>query len=67
VNQVEKEQQQLAREDALWDGPRLHILLLVTVIACVGVIYAISSVRDGDWSWSPLGHDPANEILPSGW
>lgn len=57
----------LAREDALWNGPRLHVLLAVTLAISIAVIYFIASVRSGDYAWDPLAHDPGTEIAPSGW
>lgn len=55
------------QQDAYWDGPRLHMLLAVTLAASIAVIYFIASVRSGDFSWDPTAHDPATQIMPSGW
>jgi len=64
---VQDELETLARHDALWDGKRLHLLLLVSVVVVIGIIYAISSFKGNNWSWSALSHDPVRELPPSGW
>ena len=55
------------RQDAFWNGPRLHVLLAVTLTLAIAFIYAIASVKSGDFSWDPTAHDPATEITPWGW
>lgn len=55
----------LKAADAYWTGPRFVGLLFVTLAIAIAVIYSISSVYSGDWTWSPLAHDPAHELLPS--
>lgn len=60
-------EQRLAREDQTWNGPRLHVLLFVTLGIALAIIYTIASWRTLDFTWSPLAHDPGHEILPAGW
>lgn len=57
----------LAADDKVWNGPRLHALLGVSVVVILAVLYFIACVRSGDYVWRPLAHDPAHEIMPSGW
>jgi len=42
-------------------------LLGVTLTIAFAVIYFISSVRSGDYTWQPFAHDPAAELAPSNW
>lgn len=60
-------EQRLAHEDQVWNGPRFHVLLAVTLAIAIAVIYVIASVRTGDYTWNPWGHDPVRELPPSGW
>lgn len=60
-------EERLAREDEFWNGPRLHALLAVSLAIAIAILYVIASVRSGDYSWSPLAHDPVRELPPSGW
>jgi hypothetical protein len=55
------------RQDAVWNGPRLHVLLAVTLTIAIAFIYTIASLKTGDFTWDPTAHDPATEIAPSGW
>ena len=52
-------------EDEYWTASRLVMLLFGTLAIALSVIYAISSLYSGDWTWRPLAHDPAHELLPS--
>lgn len=63
-HQVEARMQ---RWDAFWNGPRLTMLLVVSLAIAIAVIYTIASVRSGNFMWNPLSHDPATELPPSGW
>ena len=53
------------RHDAYWTGPRYVGLLLTTLTIAICVIYTMSSLYYNDWTWHPLAHDPAHELLPS--
>lgn len=57
----------LANDDKVWNGPRLTVLLGASIIVILGVLYFIACVRSGDFVWQPFAHDPAHEIMPSGW
>ena len=57
--------ERLKRDDAYWTGPRFVGLLFLTLAIAISVIYAMSSLYYNDWTWHPLAHDPAHEILPS--
>ncbi len=59
--------ERFGRDDAFWKGPRLHVLLIVSLAIAIALIYFIASVRSGDYTWSPFAHDPARELPPSGW
>lgn len=60
-------QERLEQQDAYWTGPRLTYLLFASIAVSIAVLFVISSLRSGDFTWQPLAHDPAHEILPSGW
>lgn len=60
-------EERFKREDAVWNGPRFHMLLAGTLVVALAVIYFIASVRSGDFVWQPFAHDPAHEILPGTW
>lgn len=55
----------LKASDEFWTGPRFVGLLFLTLAIAIAVIYSISSLYSGDWTWQPLAHDPAHELLPS--
>jgi hypothetical protein len=57
--------ERLKRDDAYWTGPRFVGLLFVTLAIAITVIYIMSSLYYNDWTWHPLAHDPAHELLPS--
>lgn len=42
-------------------------LLGLTLAVALSVIYFISSVRSGDYTWQPFAHDPEAELAPSSW
>ena len=60
-----QEIERLKSEDAYWTASRFVMLLFGTLTVAIAVIYAISSLYSGDWTWQPLAHDPAHELLPS--
>lgn len=60
-----EETARLKAADEFWNAQRFTGLLFLTLTIAIAVIYAISSLYSGNWSWSPLAHDPAHEILPS--
>ena len=53
------------RDDEFWTGPRYVGLLFATLTVAICVIYAMSSLYYDNWTWYPLAHDPAHELLPS--
>lgn len=57
----------LEAEDAFWDGPRLIALLFGTLAVALVVIYVISSLKSGDYSWRPFAHDHAREMPIADW
>jgi hypothetical protein len=59
--------ERLKADDATWDGPRLIGLLGVTLALALTVIYVISSLKSGDYTWHPFAHDNARELAPSSW
>ncbi len=67
MDEDQRVKERLDRDDKVWDGPRLNILLAVSLAIAIAVIYTIASVRSMDFTWNPLAHDPAHEIRPSGW
>ncbi|UJR79204.1 hypothetical protein [Sandaracinus amylolyticus] len=67
MDDTKKFEDRLAKYDQEWNGPKLHVLLVVTLAVAIAVIYFIASVRSGDYVWDPTAHDPAHEIEPSGW
>ena len=59
--------ERLKRDDEYWTGPRFMGLLGLTLAVALSVIYFISSVRSGDYTWQPFAHDPEAELAPSSW
>ncbi len=59
--------ERVAREDAVWNGPRLVALLLGTLAVALTVIFVISSLKSGDYTWHPFAHDNEREIRMSDW
>ncbi len=59
--------ERLKRDDEYWTGPRFLGLLGVTLSIAFAVIYFISSVRSGDYSWHPFANDPEADLAPSTW
>jgi hypothetical protein len=57
----------LKREDEVWTTSRFVGLLFVTLAIALTVIFTIASLRSGDFTWSPLAHDPVRELPPSDW
>ncbi|MBX7193301.1 MAG: hypothetical protein K1X94_14700 [Sandaracinaceae bacterium] len=57
----------LKKDDETWDGPRLITLLLGTLAVALTVIFVISSLKSGDYTWHPFAHDNAHELAPSDW
>ena len=64
---TEELEAKLAADDKVWKGPRLHALLGVSVVVILAVLYFIACVRSGDYTWNFLAHEPAHEVMPSGW
>lgn len=60
-----EETARLKAADEYWTASRFVALLFGTLTVAICVIYAISSLYSNNWSWSPLAHDPAHELLPS--
>lgn len=67
MDETKRYEERLAKFDETWNGPRLHMLLGVTLAVAIAVIYFIASVRHGDFSWDPTAHDPGQELAPSNW
>ena len=63
-NQIAK---RLEKDDAFWDGPRLIGLLFGTLAIALTVIFVISSLKSGDYSWHPFAHDNERELPMSDW
>jgi len=59
--------ERLKAEDATWTGPRLIGLLFATLAVALTVIFVISSVKSGDYTWHPFGHDPERQLPISNW
>ena len=53
----------LSPVDQQWTGPRFIGLLFVSLLIALAVIYFIASVKSGDYSWSPLAHDPIEHVF----
>jgi hypothetical protein len=60
-----EEAARIKQEDEFWNASRFTTLLFVTLGAAITLIYVMSSLYSGNWTWHPLAHDPAHEILPS--
>lgn len=59
--------ERLERDDQTWTGPRLIGLLFATLAVALTVIFVISSLKSGDYSWHPFAHDNARELPMSDW
>lgn len=57
----------LEKEDAIFDGPRFVALLFGTLAVALTVIYVISSLKSGDYTWHPFAHDNERELPMSDW
>ncbi|MBN8615143.1 MAG: hypothetical protein J0L92_31385 [Deltaproteobacteria bacterium] len=60
-------EQRLAQDDATWNGPRLVALLLGTLAVALTVIFVISSLKSGDYTWHPFAHDNERELPMADW
>lgn len=58
-------EERLARDDAFWTGPRLVGLLLGTLAVAFTVIFVISSLKSGDYTWHPLANPDPFDLRPS--
>ena len=59
---AETHEARIAREEEEWTGPKLIGLMVFTLIVALSVIYTISSLKSGDYSWCSQPHD---ELSPS--
>lgn len=53
----------LSPVDKQWDSTRFMILFCATLAVAFTVIYVISSVKSGDYSWNPLAHDMVQHTI----
>lgn len=60
-----EEVERLKAADEFWTPSRFVALLFGTLTIAIAVIYVMSSVYSDNWTWTPLAHDPAHELLPS--
>lgn len=60
-------QDRLKQDDATWTGPRLIGLLFATLAVALTVIFVISSLKSGDYTWHPFAHDNATELPMADW
>ena len=66
MDDTKRYEDRLAKYDESWNGSRLIMLLGVSLVIALAVIYAIASVRSGDFTWDPTAND-LGDIAPSGW
>ncbi len=60
-------EERLKQHDATWNGPRLIGLLCATLAVALTVIFVISSLKSGDYTWHPFAHDHAQQLPMSDW
>lgn len=60
-------EERLKREDEFWTTPKFVGLLFATLGTAFCVIYVISSLKSGDYTWHPLANDPVREAPISDW
>jgi hypothetical protein len=60
-------EQRLKQDDATWNGPRLIGLLFATLAVALTVIFVISSLKSGDYTWHPFAHDNERELPMADW
>jgi len=47
----------LSKVDREWNSTRFMILFWATIAVTLVILYSISSVKTGDWSYYPFAHD----------
>ncbi|MEQ8456891.1 MAG: hypothetical protein RLO52_10530 [Sandaracinaceae bacterium] len=57
MSQIESAHGKLTKVDQEWTGSRFIGLLVGTLTVALIVIFVIASVKSGDYSWYPFGHD----------
>ncbi len=64
MSEAESAHGKLSKVDREWNSTRFMVLFTATVIAALVIIYSISSLKLGDWSWAGIAHDPMTHSLP---
>ncbi len=54
---VESEHGKLNAVDQKYTAPRYLAMLVGTLFIALSAIYAMASLKSGDWSWQPFAHD----------
>ena len=57
MSEAESARGKLSKLDTEWNSTRFMILFSATVFAALCIIYTISSLKTGDWTWHPFAHD----------
>ena len=65
MTQMESAHGKLAPVDQKWTGPRFIALFCVTVAIALTIIYTISSIKSGDFSYHPFAHDLVKHTIES--
>lgn len=60
-------EQRLKKDDEFWNGPRLISLLGGTLAVALVVIFVISSLKSGDYTWHPFANDKPYDFSISSW
>ena len=57
MSEAESAHGKLSKVDREWNSTRFLLLLAGTVLVALVIIYSISSLKTGDWTYSPFAHD----------
>ena len=65
MSEIESARGDLSPTDTQWKAPRFMVLFVVSLGAALALIYFISSVKSGDFTWHPFAHDLERHTLES--
>jgi hypothetical protein len=63
--EMESAHGKLSPVDQKWNAPKFLVLFVVALFAGLSFIYLISSIKSGDYGWSPFAHDIVKHTIES--